>query len=276
MLHGWGIVCGLEIQWKPGRSCFVVKPGMALDCYGNEIVVCNDTTVDLGGSKCSSIGKKEVPLTPEECEKIAKGKKIDIERWIGIRYNETGTAPVPVYTPGDECGKQDCANSRTKEGYCVDILSNCPGQNNAGYGFLAKLFACIEEERLSGQKSPPRDHSEVFCACFEKSLHKFCQAPIPCPDGCHDSPYVGLGQIILTRDNCIKNVHHELCRRYVIGSYLTNFSLYELCCTLGMLLGKCAHMKEMEKKIEDLYEKIGEIEKYYRKPITKKSPAQKK
>jgi hypothetical protein len=50
LLHGWGIVCGLEVQADgkapcppgeedPGTSEVVVLPGAAIDCAGNEIVV---------------------------------------------------------------------------------------------------------------------------------------------------------------------------------------------------------------------------------------------
>ena len=36
-LHGFGIVSGLEVGSSSGQ--ILVKPGMALDCAGNEIVV---------------------------------------------------------------------------------------------------------------------------------------------------------------------------------------------------------------------------------------------
>jgi len=38
MIHGWGIVCGLEVALE--GPCLVVKPGLALDCCGNELLVC--------------------------------------------------------------------------------------------------------------------------------------------------------------------------------------------------------------------------------------------
>jgi hypothetical protein len=38
MIHGWGIVCGLEIGLE--GPCLVVKPGLALDCCGHELLVC--------------------------------------------------------------------------------------------------------------------------------------------------------------------------------------------------------------------------------------------
>ena len=38
MILGWGIVCGLEVCLEHG--CLVVKPGLALDCCGRELLVC--------------------------------------------------------------------------------------------------------------------------------------------------------------------------------------------------------------------------------------------
>lgn len=37
-IAGWGIVCGLEV--KVDYGCFVVEPGLALDCCGHELLVC--------------------------------------------------------------------------------------------------------------------------------------------------------------------------------------------------------------------------------------------
>lgn len=48
--HGWGAVCGLEVRCgaKAGEEAFVsVSPGYAVDCCGNDIVVCREDRIDL-------------------------------------------------------------------------------------------------------------------------------------------------------------------------------------------------------------------------------------
>ena len=51
---GWGVVCGLDVKMKEGEpNKVIVKPGLAIDCCGREILVCED---------------KEVQLIPEESE----------------------------------------------------------------------------------------------------------------------------------------------------------------------------------------------------------------
>jgi predicted flap endonuclease-1-like 5' DNA nuclease len=47
---GWGIACGLDVHCSsaPGEEGFVsVTPGYALDCCGNDIIVCEEARVDL-------------------------------------------------------------------------------------------------------------------------------------------------------------------------------------------------------------------------------------
>ena len=39
MLHGWGIVSGLDVRAGPADGELTVEPGYALDRYGDEIVV---------------------------------------------------------------------------------------------------------------------------------------------------------------------------------------------------------------------------------------------
>ena len=43
MLHGWGVVCGLNVRQHPQPECrdsyVEVSPGIALDCCGQELIV---------------------------------------------------------------------------------------------------------------------------------------------------------------------------------------------------------------------------------------------
>ena len=54
--HGWGVVCGLEVRCDPANpSGVIVGPGYAVSCCGDDIVVCEDTKLDLSGA-CSQPG----------------------------------------------------------------------------------------------------------------------------------------------------------------------------------------------------------------------------
>lgn len=45
MVLGWGIVCGLEVTLEDG--CLVVAPGLALDCCGRELLVCDRRVIKI-------------------------------------------------------------------------------------------------------------------------------------------------------------------------------------------------------------------------------------
>jgi hypothetical protein len=46
MVLGWGVVCGLEVCFQDG--CLVVRPGLAIDCCGHEILVCAPQRIGFG------------------------------------------------------------------------------------------------------------------------------------------------------------------------------------------------------------------------------------
>ena len=236
MLHGWGVVCGLDIEWKAGDNSFIVTPGMALDCHGNEIVVCENVTVALNDSTCLS-GKTQAAAARQ----TSRGRHRQTlgnstTGYIGIRYQETPASPVPVYIPDDECGKQACANSRYREGFCIDILDECPDLKFPGYGNQFEPFACLAEIfnniGILDKDKEKRENLRALCEYFEMELANICREPLPCPDCCPDPHYVGLGKIEFDDNNCIKTVYLNECRQYVIGHLMNQNSIYGSWCAI--------------------------------------------
>lgn len=45
--HGWGVVCGLGVRCGP-RATAIIEPGYAVTCCGEDVVVCEEGSVDLG------------------------------------------------------------------------------------------------------------------------------------------------------------------------------------------------------------------------------------
>jgi hypothetical protein len=113
-LHGAGVVCGLDVVQHPTVTCqdryVIVKPGTAIDCCGNEILVLHDELIDLHAY-------------PEIKEIIdATGEQVDHVLQICVRYRECPTEEVPVLY--DECGCDDtrCAPNRILETYAFEVL----------------------------------------------------------------------------------------------------------------------------------------------------------
>jgi hypothetical protein len=112
-LHGWGVVCGLDVVPHPNASCrtryVVVKPGSAVDCCGNDILVPEEEILDL---LCY---RKVADLAKENPARLhALG--------ICVRFHECATENVPVLY--DDCGCNDdgCAPNRILESYAFDVI----------------------------------------------------------------------------------------------------------------------------------------------------------
>jgi len=248
MLHGWGVVCGLGVKsTTPETSKIVITPGMALDCLGNEIVVCNDFEMDL---------KKLPDLCPDmsggEKDPCAERETGDCKYYIGIKYTEAPTDPVPVYVTGGSCEEKTCEYSRIREGFCIKLFKSPPCHAILPEdGLLEEILNCTK-----GQAS---NQDKVKCAkkVLDDFLSSFCDHPYPCPTCCCDGePYVILGSVNLTSTTCVvTTIKQEMInindgRRYVrtpmfwdyffgsffpqIGQFLDNpFVL--VCRALGLL-----------------------------------------
>lgn len=74
-LHGWGVVCGLEVVCDPCTKNVIVRTGYAIDPCGDDIVVCEDATAQIDtliadyykehrtGSSCNPNGQG----VPDDC-----------------------------------------------------------------------------------------------------------------------------------------------------------------------------------------------------------------
>jgi hypothetical protein len=110
-LHGWGVVCGLTVEPKGGTgnaTKVVVKPGVALDCCGREIVLAKDQELDL--SNFLAIGTVGAP-----------GKNI----YLCIRYDECSREPVPALANVSTC-EEACDYNRIQEKIAFDVLTELP------------------------------------------------------------------------------------------------------------------------------------------------------
>ena len=234
MLHGSGVVCGLDLKGRKGKKSIQVTPGLALDCSGNEIWVPKDLKIDL----TSLLPPKNNPKGPLDCKPVDQdGNKKTY--YIGIRYDERPTNPVSVYLPSGDCEERTCENSRWKEGYCVEIVECCFETEKPG--LLTTLCECdgnrsLDKETYSdpcgkcgkdpsetndpGAKPDPVKVKE-YCECVV--FEEFCEKSIPCPGCCSgDHPcHVILGQIVIDHENgVLDTVCMNECRRYVLTGRL--------------------------------------------------------
>lgn len=138
-LTGEGVVCGLEVLCPPcGGRQVRVRPGYALDCCGNDILVPCEVAVDviemirqlrlrtLDGWDCGEPCLEEMPKqAPEQKQgqQQEQERPKDIREYtLVLRYTESFTDPVQPYATGDACGPdQGCQPTRIQEGYCLEL-----------------------------------------------------------------------------------------------------------------------------------------------------------
>jgi hypothetical protein len=122
-LHGFGIVSGLEVSLQSGQ--IIVKPGLALDCEGNELVI-------------ESARPVVVPSTTDGFQGA----------YVSVRYVEEETDFVPaVHEPmatSDENGPK--ASTITERSEIETVHEN----SNRGHRHVrARWLACGEPHALT-------------------------------------------------------------------------------------------------------------------------------
>lgn len=120
-LHGWGIVCGLDVKEHDAdcraRGWVVVTPGIAVDCLGREIILQEKVAVELPALLRYDDGRPD-PADPVYDKKKYgtkgwdpdRGPADDTEFLLGIRYGEVCVEPVPVLVDEGGCRSRTTPN----------------------------------------------------------------------------------------------------------------------------------------------------------------------
>ena len=91
--HGWGVVCGLDVRGKYGSpTTVIVTPGYAVDCCGNDVVVCEDAPLDLK-KYCRDDPDPCADLRPETDEEVVLGDRLRAID-IYLQYDEQSADPT--------------------------------------------------------------------------------------------------------------------------------------------------------------------------------------
>ena len=116
-LHGWGVVCGLNVVPHPNTGCrtryVVVEPGSAVDCCGHDILVPEEEILDL--------------LCYRKVADLAKENPAHLHALgICVRFIECPTENVPVLYDDCGCNNNGCAPNRILESYAFDVILDPP------------------------------------------------------------------------------------------------------------------------------------------------------
>jgi hypothetical protein len=122
-LHGWGVVCGLEVTPAPidGAPLRVrISEGYALGPFGDEIYVGEPVFLDLG--KCGPHDKTD-PCNPGRATGTGfTGGTV----YVAIEYAECFAQPIRSLPAGFGCDDDGCEYSRIRDSFDLACLPSMP------------------------------------------------------------------------------------------------------------------------------------------------------
>ncbi len=189
MLHGWGIVCGCEVQASDDDWTVCVTPGYLLGPQGDEIVIDDCVKVDLSlqdvdGNAFAGCADAVDPW----CSSVKGNLKSGTTVYLAAAYSECYSRPVRVQSAGCGCDDSACEYSRIRDSYVLRVLTSLP----TSYDDILK----------------PPDIDDIF------------DCPRPCPP-CVEEPWVILAAITIKGKTISDDDIDGSYRRYVasFGSF---------------------------------------------------------
>lgn len=145
LVSGYGVVCGLNVQFTADYQSIIVTPGLAIDKCGHEIMVCEPSAPyplptpppdqpapgKNGGSTPPAAGANPNPEVPSSATGTGprpNGPPPGMEGWdcgkfvhVVLCYQECPSDPVPAM--GGDCDTQSlCSPGAIRERYRIEIL----------------------------------------------------------------------------------------------------------------------------------------------------------
>lgn len=203
---GAGILCGLEIDRVGGALKIRIKPGVAVDAIGREIVV--PVPYDFDPFDVSAhCGVTAAPVETGSYH-------------LCLAYHECASDPLPVQQSADCLGAPDCEHDTTVESFA---LSLAPIGAETG-----APFAC--DQWLVPRSTGDNETSPPLMADLQAQLASMLKTGCPAPPR---HPCVVLGTVIIS-GNAVKNVEPD-GRRYVYSQA----QLLDMILCLGEKVAEC-------------------------------------
>jgi len=177
---GCGVLCGLDVVASSDGTQVRVRGGVAIDCWGREIIVPNDSPpVD--------------PRQPtDDCGRPAGEPVRDGTVTIWVCYHECEAEPSPVLV--SECPERECENGLVRERYRVRVSAGQPAPPSIP---CDAVFA-----------TPPAGETRRTVLC--DALDHACPAP--------DESCVALATVEIDRDRRVRRVDNCAVRRMVYSN----------------------------------------------------------
>jgi hypothetical protein len=208
---GTGVLCGLEVVVADDGQCLWIRPGVAVDPLGREIIVPEPYCLENIRQPTDHNGRPDGdPIAGEGVVTIC------------LYYHECEVEPVPVLV-GDCDTRQECANSTIRERFRLQIRANAPATEPGQISDEAchTIFP-------RGEVDDDFPHRQVAC----ETLSGACAEP--------DQACVVLATVALAADETAA-VEVDLCG-YRTAVY-SNTMLADLLMCLAARVDECCRMR---------------------------------
>lgn len=153
LLHGWGIVCGVDVA--PAGSPWQVRisPGYVLGPHGDEILVSDPFTYDLRNDQLDGADLCGGGELDPWCSDVRVTRQAGQVLYLAIRYDECVARPVRVAADACGCDQTACEYSRIRDSFVVKALTALPSSypGRLPQPDDASLFACDRDPRAEAR-----------------------------------------------------------------------------------------------------------------------------
>ena len=243
-LHGWGVVCGLEVTCHECENLVKVSAGYALSPCGDDIVVCEDDEVDV----CALIRKchqQERTCEPRR-RRQPTGCDDEEETWVlAICYDEKPSRGITALrSMGSSCGCSKCSGAVSGCGCgcgsggdgagcgCGAHGGNSGHGGNGGNGGYANGHHNGNRTKTAtytaAKTAPAHCEPTVICEGYRYEVYKL-------PAGSKDEEDSGA---LIERFRCCAQPYldfvRDLAQAYqdLAGGQLSGTEQYQLCCSM--------------------------------------------
>ncbi len=186
-LHGWGVVCGLEVVCSQCDGWVTVKEGYAIDPCGNDIVVCKQTDFNLIEEirKCIDARRRAAEVCPPWQDPNADCVDQEDHWCVTIRYIETEARPtMPLRQEGTSTG---CDNG-----------CGCGGNGKKTARASATKSGCSCGGGCGDAPSAPKAKARGVACEPTRILEQFRLEIVPQPAECRDVHAKTIGGVATT------------------------------------------------------------------------------
>lgn len=165
MVLGWGVVCGLDVKSVPGKkNTWEITPGLAFDCCGREILVCEESQRVIS----------ENDLEPR-CKQDPQHQNTNNQNWvICLEYRDCKTELFGL-SPQICDQKEISEYNRIRDSFRIRLRYEDDVSISEPYGEICPLTEI--------KKSKITEHEN----CQElESLHHYLCRKLTADDACHE------------------------------------------------------------------------------------------